>query len=85
MRRNTIQRSIILETVNKLKCHATADEVYNEVARENPHISRSTVYRNLNFCLLYTSGRKSCQGAGWCERVRRERTVYGGYRHIRQR
>ena len=34
MRRNTIQRSIILETVNKLKCHATADEVYNEVARE---------------------------------------------------
>ena len=35
MRRNTIQRSIILETVNKLKCHATADEVYNEVAREN--------------------------------------------------
>ena len=30
-------------------------------------------------------GRKSCQGAGWCERVRRERTVYGGYRHIRQR
>ena len=48
MRRKTIQRSIILETVNKLKCHATADEVYNEVARENPHISRSTVYRNLN-------------------------------------
>ena len=30
-RRNTIQRSLVLEAVNKLHCHATADEVYEEI------------------------------------------------------
>ena len=47
-RRNTIQRSLVLEAVNKLKCHATADEVYNEIIKEHPTISKATVYRNLN-------------------------------------
>ena len=47
-RRNTIQRSFVLETVNKLHCHATADEIYHEIARTHPTISRATVYRNLN-------------------------------------
>ena len=47
-RRNTIQRAIVLETVNKLKCHATADEVYREIIKEHPSISKATVYRNLN-------------------------------------
>lgn len=47
-RRNTIQRAIVLETVNKLKCHATADGVYNEIIKEHPTISKATVYRNLN-------------------------------------
>ena len=47
-RRNTIQGALVLETVRRLQCHATADEVYAEVAREHPHISRATVYRNLN-------------------------------------
>ena len=46
--RNTIQCSMVLEAVNKLKCHATAVEVYDEVVRVCPHISRATVYRNLN-------------------------------------
>lgn len=48
MIRNTIQRALVLETVKKLNCHATADEVYDAIAREHPHISRGTVYRNLN-------------------------------------
>ena len=48
IRRNTIQRSSVLEAVNKLHCHATADEIYNEIAKEHPTISRATVYRNLN-------------------------------------
>ena len=48
IRRNTIQRSFVLEAVNKLHCHATADEIYNEIARQHPTISRATVYRNLN-------------------------------------
>ena len=47
-RRNTIQRSLVLEAVNKLHCHATADEVYEEIIKEHPTISKATVYRNLN-------------------------------------
>lgn len=47
-RRNTIQRAIVLEAVNKLHCHATADEVYSEIIKTHPTISRATVYRNLN-------------------------------------
>lgn len=46
-RRNTIQCALVLETVNNMKCHATADEVYEELTQEHPNISRGTVYRNL--------------------------------------
>lgn len=46
-KRNTIQCAFVLEAVNQLKCHATADEVYEKLAKEHPHISRATVYRNL--------------------------------------
>jgi Fe2+ or Zn2+ uptake regulation protein len=46
-RRNTIQCALVLETVNKLRCHATADEIYAELTMEHPSISRATVYRNL--------------------------------------
>ena len=47
MKRNTIQRSLVLEAVNKLQCHATADEIYQTIMKEHPNISRATVYRNL--------------------------------------
>lgn len=47
-KRNTMQRSLVLEAVNNLSCHATADEVYNIIRQKHPHISRATVYRNLN-------------------------------------
>ena len=46
-RRNTIQCTLVLETVNKLKFHATADEVYDAIVREHPNISKATVYCNL--------------------------------------
>ena len=46
-RRNTIQRTLVLEAVNKLRCHASADQVYDEIKKEHPTISRATVYRNL--------------------------------------
>ncbi|MCD7905406.1 MAG: transcriptional repressor [Clostridiales bacterium] len=46
--RNTIQRQLVLEAVKRLKSHPTADEVYREVLKTAPNISRSTVYRNLN-------------------------------------
>lgn len=46
--RNTMQRTMTLKAVAHLKNHPTADEVYDYVREENPHISRATVYRNLN-------------------------------------
>ena len=46
--RNTIQRAPVLEAVNALQCHATADEVYEAIKKEHPTVSKATVYRNLN-------------------------------------
>ena len=47
IKRNTVQRSIVLDTVCRLRCHATADDIYREIHGEHPTISRATVYRNL--------------------------------------
>lgn len=46
--RNTIQRSLVFEAVNKLRCHPTADEVYDLIVQNHANISKATVYRNLN-------------------------------------
>ena len=46
-KRNTIQRALVLDAVRALRCHATADEVYDAVVTQHPSISRGTVYRNL--------------------------------------
>ena len=48
LKRNTIQRTLVLDAVNRLKSHATADEIYEAVVQTHPRISRATVYRNLN-------------------------------------
>lgn len=48
IKRNTIQKTLVLDAVNKLKNHATADEVYDEIVKTHSTISRGTVYRNLN-------------------------------------
>lgn len=48
IKRNTIQRTLVLEAVRKLMNHPTADEVYETIVKEHPSISRGTVYRNLN-------------------------------------
>ena len=48
LRRNTIQRSLVYEAVNALQNHATADEIFALIAKDHPHISKGTVYRNLN-------------------------------------
>lgn len=47
IKRKTIQSTLVLEAVRTLQCHATADEVYHEIAKDYPTISRGTVYRNL--------------------------------------
>ena len=46
-KRNTIQKKLVLDAVNRLDCHPTADEVYAEVVRTHPTVSKATVYRNL--------------------------------------
>ncbi len=48
MIRHTIQRTLVLKAVNNLQNHATADEIYEEIVKKHPDISRATVYRNLN-------------------------------------
>jgi Fe2+ or Zn2+ uptake regulation protein len=47
MERNTLQRQIILNAMAKLQTHPTIDEVYVEIQKEYPSISKTTVYRNL--------------------------------------
>ena len=50
MRTNdTYQRRVILEELSKVKCHPTADEVYDMARQRLPNISMATVYRNLDW------------------------------------
>ncbi len=50
----THQRQVILEEVEKVNCHPTADEIYEMVRKRLPRISLGTVYRNLD--ILSESG-----------------------------
>ena len=43
----TVQRSVILDELRKVKFHPTADEVYDLARKKIPKISLATVYRNL--------------------------------------
>lgn len=47
-RRNTKQKGVILEALGRLNCHASAGMVYEEVHKDNPTISRATVFRVLS-------------------------------------
>ena len=57
-RRNTIQKQLVLEAVAQLHNHPTAEQVYAQVVKEHPTISKATVYRNLEMCI-----RDRCKGA----------------------
>lgn len=46
-RRHTIQKDMVLEAVQNLHSHATADEVYDYIRASHPTIGKGTVYRNL--------------------------------------
>ncbi len=48
MERNTSQKQIIINYLKSVKTHPTAEEVYNEVVKILPSISKGTVYRILN-------------------------------------
>jgi len=47
MRRDTRQRDAILEVLEGVRTHPTADWIYEEVRKKIPRISKGTVYRNL--------------------------------------
>ncbi len=47
-RRNTRQRRLVLDAVQESCSHPTADEIYLAVREQDEHVSRGTVYRNLN-------------------------------------
>lgn len=49
--RNTQQKRVILQELQKVKSHPTAQEVFEMVRELIPDISLATVYRNLN-CLV---------------------------------
>jgi Fe2+ or Zn2+ uptake regulation protein len=48
IRRHTPQREAILDILRHSDSHPTADMIYEEVKKVIPHISKGTVYRNLN-------------------------------------
>jgi len=47
IKRNTVQRQIILDTLKKFHTHPTVDKIYAEIQKAHPTISKTTVYRNL--------------------------------------
>ncbi len=47
--RNTAQRALVLKLMENNFDHPTADDIYDKARKIDPHISRGTVYRNLNF------------------------------------
>lgn len=47
-RRTTIQKKLVLEAVQSLKNHPTAEEVYKYIIMTYNNISKGTVYRNLH-------------------------------------
>ena len=42
------QRELVMQTVERLCDHPTAEEIYDKAAQECPNLSLGTVYRNLN-------------------------------------
>ncbi len=47
--RLTPQRHLILEAVGRARQHVTPEQVYETIHRQNPAISRATIYRTLAF------------------------------------
>ena len=52
------QRELVMQTVENLCDHPTAEEIYDTAAKECPGLSLGTVYRNLNS--LVEAGRAGC-------------------------
>lgn len=70
--RSTKQRQAILQVIRSSKAHLTADDVFQEVKRQQPNISLGTVYRNLELLTqagtlskaLFSDGKSRFEFAG---------------------
>ncbi len=47
IKRNTIQRQLVMKAIRALSNHPTVEEVYKVIVKEYPDISKGTVYRNM--------------------------------------
>ena len=45
--RKTVQKQIILDTLQSINTHPSVDELYAEIQKSHPSISKATVYRNM--------------------------------------
>jgi len=80
------QRELVMQTVERLCDHPTAEEIYDKAAQECPNLSLGTVYRNLNS--LVEAGRvRRVSIPGKADRF--DHTLpcgkNGGYRLLRRR
>ena len=65
------QRELVMQTVQQLCDHPTAEEIYDKAAQECPNLSLGTVYRNLNsagcpFPARQTALTTPCRGTAIC-------------------
>ena len=56
------QRELVMQTVERLCDHPTAEEIYDKAAQECPNLSLGTVYRNLNSLVAGAPGIHPRQG-----------------------
>jgi len=47
VQRNTVQRQIIIDTLKNSNYHPNIEEIYTEIHKMHPSISKATIYRNL--------------------------------------
>jgi len=66
-KRNTIQKTLVKQTVKSFHGHPTAQEIYDKISVEYPGISMATVYRNLH-ALAEQGELKSLYVAGFPEK-----------------
>lgn len=48
MRRNTLQKQIVMHALKEMYNHPTASQVYEYIHKDYPNISKATVFRILN-------------------------------------
>ena len=65
--RNTLQKQIVKDALYALGNHPTAEEVYTEVHKDHPSVSKATVYRILgNMAESKNALRLVCPGGADC-------------------